>query len=81
MESSEGTLQASGDDISLAEVRRALQGPNGRNAESITFGDFEEIMMQQQQSAGVDQDSADSSMERPYPLGAQLQARHPLPQF
>jgi len=70
-------VQASGDRIPLAEVRKALQGPNGRNAESITFGDFEEIMSQQQQSAGVEEDAAGTSKDRPYPLGTQLQVVTP----
>jgi len=71
-------MQASGDKISLAEVRKALQGPNGRNAQSITFSDFEEIMSQQQQSAGMEEDAADPSSTHAYPLGTQLQAPHPF---
>ena len=68
-------MQASGDKISLAEVRKALQGPNGRNAESITFGDFEEIMsQQQQQSDRGEEDCLEPARDRSYPLATRLQA-------
>ena len=70
-------MQASGDKISLAEVRKALQGPNGRNAESITYGDFEEIMSQQQQPNRGEDDGSESAKDRPYPLATRLQASQP----
>ena len=70
-------MQASGDKISIAEVRQALQGPNGRNAESITYGDFEEIMSQQQQPNRGEDEGSESAKDRPYPLATRLQASQP----